>query len=188
MKTNHLFFYLLPISFLLLLCSCNPCHKGNLHLNSTKNWFPLKNQTRLDFLDGAGNMTTFSLKVIDTTETTINQNCGTTYSYDFINTTLYLNQAMTDSIFFTLGSAGWLCMQAYSNNNPNMTICNIFGEAKDGIIAKSLSHYSIGNKTYDDAILIFHNQGYSDSIDSVYIADHAGIVGFNYYGKNYTLK
>jgi hypothetical protein len=133
-------------------------------------------------------MTTFSLKVIDTTETAVNQNCGTTYTYDYINTTLYLNQTMTDSIFFTLLSGGWLCMQAYSNNNPNMTICNIFGEAKDGIIAKRLGRYSLGNKTYDDAILIFHNQGYSDTIDSVYIADHAGIVGFNYYGKNYTLK
>ena len=133
-------------------------------------------------------MTTFSLKVIDTTETAVNQKCETTYTYDYINTTLYLNLAMTDSIFFTLSSGGWLCMRAYSNDSLNMGICNVFGEAKDGIIAKRLKNYLIGNKTYNDAILIFHNQGYSDTIDSVYIADHAGIVGFTYFGRNYTLK
>lgn len=43
-------------------------------------------------------MTTFSLKVTDTTGTAVNQNCGTTYTYDYINTTLYLNQAISHFI------------------------------------------------------------------------------------------
>src|SRR5665213_1981832 len=115
MKLNLSFFYLLTTSSLLIFYGCYPCPSGDLHLDSTKEWFPLKGQTSLNFLDSAGNMTTFSLKVIDTTETAVNQNCGTTYTYDYINTTLYLNLAMTDSIFFTLSSGGWLCMRAYSN-------------------------------------------------------------------------
>ena len=167
---------------------CNKCHTGDLHLNSTKSWFPLKGKTQLTFLDSVGNLTNFRLKVIDTTETAINQECGTSYNYDFITTSLYLNQSMTDSVFFSLASGGWLCMTAYSNNNPNMTICNIFGQTKEGVIAKNLSNYPVGNKTYKEAILILHNRGYSDSIDSVFIANNVGIVGFKYFNKHYTLQ
>lgn len=79
-------------------------------------------------------------------------------------------------------------MTAYSNNNPNMTICNIFGQTKEEVVAKTLGKYSVGNKSYKEVILILHNPGYSDTIDSVYIANNVGIVGFKYFDKHYSLQ
>ena len=136
MKMNITFNCILVIFCALTSLQCNPCHTGDLHLDSTRSWFPLKGKTELVFFDSIGNSTNFNLKVIDTTETAINQKCGTSYDYNFITTSLYLNANMTDSIFFSLGSAGWLCMRAYSNNNPNMAICNIFGETKEVLLQR----------------------------------------------------
>jgi hypothetical protein len=178
---------------LLIFCStvliqCGKCPRGHLHLDSTKSWLPLKGKTQLSFLDSAENLTNFPLKVIDTTVTVVNQDCGGSYQIDYINTTIYLNSSMSDSIYFSLGTGSWLCVQAFSNNNPNMLICNIFNQTKEGVVAKNLNNYKVGNKTYKEVILILHNEGYSDTIDSVFIANNAGIVGFKYYDKHYTLQ
>jgi hypothetical protein len=170
-----------------ILIRCGKCPTGHLHLDSTKSWLPLKGKTQLFFTDSVGNSTRFPLKVIDTTVTATNK-CGSTYEIDYITATLYLNSSMTDSIYLSLATGSWLCITAYSYNNPNMTICNIFNQTKEGVVAKNLSNYSIGGKTYNEVILILHNPGYSETIDSVFIANKAGIVGFKYHDKHYTLK
>ncbi|MFI5188354.1 MAG: hypothetical protein ACHQF0_16605 [Chitinophagales bacterium] len=144
--------------------------------------------TQLSFLDSIGNVTNFKLRVIDTTEIAVNQECGTSYKYEYITTSLYLDQNMNDSIHFSLSSGGWLCMNAASNNNPNILMCNVFGLAKEGVIAKKLSNYPVGSRNYREVILLLHNLGFSDNIDSVFIANDVGIVGFEYSNKKYTLK
>jgi hypothetical protein len=79
-------------------------------------------------------------------------------------------------------------MRAISDNNPNISMCNVFGQSKEGVIAKKLSNYLIGNRTYQEVIVLLHNQGYSDNIDSIFIANHVGIVGFKYTNKTYSLQ
>jgi hypothetical protein len=95
---------------------------------------------------------------------------------------------MSDSIYFSLTSGGWLCMRAMSGNIPNMNMCNVFGQTKEGVVAKKLSNQSIGNRTYQEVILLFHGPGLSDNIDSIFIANNIGIVGFKYANKVYALQ
>ncbi len=158
-----------------------------MRLDDTKSWLPLKGRTQLSFLDNTGSVRTFNLRVVDTTETAFNE-CGNSYKYEYINATLYLNQSMTDSIHFSLGSGSWLCMRTMSNNSPNIAMCNVFGQTKQGVIAKRLSNYPVGTRTYQEVILLLHSPVYSDNIDSVFIANHVGIVGFKYSGNKYSLQ
>lgn len=167
---------------------CNKCRQGDLHLDATRSWFPLKGRTELVFVDNTGAVTDFKLHVVDTTETAINQECGTSYKYQYITTTLYLNPNMTDSIWFSLGSGAWLCMRAMTGNYPNIAMCNVFGETREGRIAKRLSNQTLGSRTYREVILLLHNEGYSDNIDSVFIANNVGIVGFKYANSQFVLQ
>ncbi len=187
MKTSILLITLILLYCLTTSLQCSNCSTKGLNLGSARSWFPLKGKTQLTFVDSLNNPHILNLKVIDTTETAAND-CGDYYPFQYISTALYLNGSKTDSIYFLLGSSDWLCMQAFSNNNPNIVMCNVFGQTKEGLIAKRLNDYTIGNHRYNDVVLTIHNQGYSDNIDSVFIANNAGIVGFKYAGKKYTLK
>jgi hypothetical protein len=184
-------FTILILLFVFCLASsfqCNKCRTSDLHLDATKSWFPLKGRTQLTFADETSNLTDFKLHVVDTTEVAVNQECGTSYKYDYITTTLYLNPSRSDSIFFSLASGGWLCMRAMTGNNRNIVMCNVFGQTKEGIIAKRFSNQTIGSKTYPETILLFQNQAYSANIDSIFIANNTGIVGFKYVNKRYALR
>ena len=177
-----LFIYCLTSSF-----QCKKCGTATLKLDNTKTWLPLKGKTQLKFVDNTGNLTDFQLRVVDTTETALND-CGEPYRYEYINATLYLNPSLTDSIHFSLASSGWLCMSAWSNNNPNVSMCNVFGQTKEARVAKRFSNYPVGARTYQEVILLLSIPGYSDNIDSIIIANHAGVVGFKYATKNYVLQ
>jgi hypothetical protein len=186
MKTNTAILALFLVFCLTSSFQCQNCRTATLRLDKTKSWFPLKGKTELSFLDPAGAVTSFPLKVIDTTETATND-CGDPYKYEYIFTTLYLNQALTDSIHFGLASAGWLCMRAWSNNEPNVDMCNVFGQTKEGKIAQRFYNYKLGSRTYPEAILLLSSPAFTDNIDSIVIANHAGIVGFRYENRNYVL-
>jgi hypothetical protein len=166
---------------------CNKCRTADIKLDDTRSWFPLKGRTTLTFLDNNGTSIDFSLRVIDTTEVELND-CGDSYRYEYLNTSLYLNTAKTDSIHFSLASSGWLCMKATSGNNPNIAMCNVFGQTQEGKIAKRLYNYSVGRRNYQEVILLFHNQGFQNNIDSIYIANNVGIVGFKYSTKTFALQ
>ncbi len=188
MKTKFTILILLFVHFLTTSFQCNKCRTGDLHLDATRSWLPLKGKTELAFLDNTGTLTNFKLHVVDTTEITVNHECGTSYKYDYITTSIYLNSSLRDSIYFSLSSGGWLCMRATSGNNPNIAMCNVFGQTKEGIIAKRFSNQAVGSRNYKEVILLLHNPGYSDNIDSVFIANNVGIVGFKYTNKKYTLQ
>jgi hypothetical protein len=188
LKPNLTILFLSLLYCLTTSLQCNKCHTGDLHLDATKSWFPLKGKTQLTFRDDAGNSTDLKLHVVDTTEIATNPDCGTSYRYEYITTSLYLNPAKSDSIFFSLASNGWLCMNATTGNNQNIVMCNVFGQTKEGIIARRLYNQTIGSRTYAETILLLHNQGFSDNIDSVFIANNAGIVGFKYATRRYSLQ
>lgn len=186
MKVNTAILTLLFVYCLTTSFQCQQCGTGTLKLDNTKTWFPLKGRTQLSFIDNSGGLTTFPLKVVDTTETALND-CGEPYRYEYINTTLYLNQASTDSIHFSLASSGWLCMRAWSNNTPNVSMCNVFGQTKEGVVAKKLFYHPVGSKTYPEAILLLSSPSLSNNIDSIIIANRVGIVAFKYGSNRYFL-
>ena len=179
-----LFVYCLITSF---QCKKYRCIARNLHLEG-RSWLPPKGTSQLTFVDNLGSLTTFKLQVVDTTIMAISQECENPFSYDYLTTSLYLNPTMSDSIYFSLTSGGWLCMRAMSGNIPNMNMCNVFGQTKEGVVAKKLSNQSIGNRTYQEVILLFHGPGLSDNIDSIFIANNVGTVGFKYANKVYALQ
>lgn len=177
-----LLFILISIS----IYSCGKCHSGgHLHLQS-RSWLPVKGKSKLTFVDSANRFTTFAFKGVDTTGTGHN-NCGGTFLIDYITATLYLDSLAQDSIYFALSTGSWLCLTARSNNYLNMGYCNIFDKSADTLV-KRLSNVRIGNKTYADVLLIVHNPGLDDTIDSVFLANNTGIAGFKYNGKHYMLQ
>jgi len=187
MKSKRITFSLLFLYCLTTSLQCDNCSIRALRLDATKSWLPLKGKTQLSFLDNAGTVSIFRLSVVDTTEIATND-CGEAYQYEYITTALYLNQPVTDSIRFILASGGWMCASAVTGSNPNFSMCNVFGQAKEGTIAQRLNNHRIGNTTYKKVILLRHNPGFSNSIDSVYIANQFGIVGFNYFNTKYSLQ
>ena len=78
-------------------------------------------------------------------------------------------------------------MNASSNDSTNISMCNVFGLSKESEVAKKLFNVKIGNKSYEEVILLLSYVTQSDNIDSLYIANNAGIIGFKYDNKKYTL-
>ena len=186
MKTTTLILILFLIYTVTSSFQCQKCATGIMRIGDTKSWLPLKGRTQLSFSDNSGSLAVFPLRVVDTTEAALND-CGGLYQFEYINTTLYLNQPLTDSIHFSLASSGWLCVTAVSNNIPNVSMCNIFGQTKEGMVAKKLNNYSVGSKTYPEAILLLSSPAFSNNIDSIVIANNAGIVAFRYSNRRFFL-
>jgi hypothetical protein len=184
--------YKLTITLFALFCltasfQCGKCRTGDIKLDNTRSWFPLKGKTSLPFFDNTGFLTNFGLLVKDTSEVFFND-CGDSYNAEYLKTTLYLNSTKTDSIHFSLNSNGWLCMNATSGNNPDMGMCNVFGQTQTGIVAKRFYNFPVGVRSYQEVILLIHSPGLAGNIDSVFIANNIGIVGFNYSTKKFTLQ
>jgi hypothetical protein len=187
MRINTLTITLFALFCLTASFQCNKCRTGDLKLDNTRSWFPLKGKTSLPFFDNTGFLTNFNLLVKDTSEVFFND-CGEPYNAESLKTTLYLNTTKTDSIHFSLNSNGWLCMYATSGNNPDMGMCNVFGQTKAGIVAKRFYNLPVGARSYQEVILLLHSPGLPGNIDSVFIANNVGIVGFNYSTKKFTLQ
>lgn len=187
MKSKFIYLSLILIYLLTTSFQCGKCKNGDLHIGSSRSWFPLKGKTKLTFRDNSSNLTDFPLLVIDTTEISTNLDCNSIYKYDYIRTTLFLNSSLSDTISFSLSPGDWLCVHAMTGSNFNIAMCNVFGQTKEGIVAQKMSNKSIGLNTYKEVILLLPSQGYSSDIDSVYIANNYGIVGFNYFNQKYTL-
>lgn len=187
MNVNALIVTFLVVGCLTTSFQCQKCGTGTLRLDHTKTWFPLKGRTALTFLDNTGTITSFPLRVVDTTETASND-CGEPFNYEYIHATLYLNQGLTDSIHFSLASSGWLCITAISNGEPNVSMCNVFGQTREGRVAQKLTNYTVGNRTYAETIVMLSSPALNDNIDSIFIANHEGIVGFSYGDRKYALQ
>ena len=179
-----IFIFSLATSF---QCNKMGCPARSRHLED-RSWMPPKGISQLTFVDNAGSPTNFKLQVVDTTVTMISPECGNSFTYDYLIASLYLDPTMNDSIYFSLGTDGWLCMRAMSGNDPNMNMCNVFGQTKEGVVAKRLFNQTIGSRTYQEVILLLRNPGLSDNIDSIFIANNAGIVGLKYANKTYALQ
>ncbi len=180
------------IAILLIFCmitafQCEKeCKSGEYRLDASRSWLPLKGKTQLTFLDNAGNINNFNLNVSDTVETNVNPDC--TIIYESINVALFLNPPGTDLIALRLNPPNSFVVSGSNGNNPGFHMNNVFQKARDGSVAKRLNNSTIGSRTYAEVILLLNSAGNSNSIDSVFIANNVGIVGFKYLGKKYSLQ
>lgn len=177
-----LFVYFLGTSF-----QCSKCHMKDMHIDRSRSWLPQRGRSQLPFLDDAGNITNFTARGVDTTVINTTE-CGDTYNYEYITNVLYLNAAHTDSIYFSLFNEANLEGRAISNNTYCFSMFDIFGKAREGVLAKNLFLFVAGKKIYKEGILVFRNEYFAGELDSVILANNTGIVAFKYYGKHYSLQ
>jgi len=180
------------VALLLIFCmttafQCEKeCKSGEYRLDASRSWLPLKGKTQLTFLDNAGIISNFNLNVYDTVETNVKPDC--TIIYESINVFLFLNPPLSDVITLRLNPPNSLVVSGSSGNNPGFHMRDVFQKAREGSVAKRLSNYTIGGRTYGEVILMLNSVGNSNSIDSVFIANNVGIVGFKHMGKKYSLQ
>src|SRR5262245_42258157 len=137
MKKNIPILTLLVLYCLTTSMQCENCTTKPLLIGKEKSWLPAIGDRELRFTDNINNPHVFRVKAIDKTELVANE-CDENYQAQYINTTLYLNQDRTDSIFFALRPSNWLCLNAYSNGQPNIIMCDIFAKSGQGKTAKRL--------------------------------------------------
>lgn len=190
MKLLNLFIILILIHITTSSTQCRKCITNDLRLDNSRTWLPLKGKTQLIFLDRNGQMKNFSLHVIDTIETAQNLECSSTYNYEYIKATLYLNTSKTDLISLQLASPSSLSIRANTDTSFNIGIRGFLNQASsnEGHFKTRLYNYNIGNRTYSEVLLVKHNPGSSDSIDSLFLANGTGIIGFNYLNQKYILQ
>lgn len=180
------------IALLLIFCittafRCQKeCKSGEYRLDASRSWLPLKGKTQLTFLDNAGNTNHFNLNVYDTVEKNVDEDC--TIIYESINAILFLNSPGSDVIALRLNPPNSFVASGSNGNDPGFNMRDVFQKAREGSVAKHLSNYTIGGRNYEEVILMLNGVGNSNSIDSVFIANNVGIVGFKYMGKKYSLK
>jgi len=159
----------------------------DMYIDESRSWLPRRGTSQVPFVEDAGNITNFIARGVDTTVVNTTD-CSDTYNYEYIINALYLNTARTDSIYFSLFNKANLEGTASSNNTYCFSMFDIFGKSREGIQAKTLFHFTVGNKTYEQGILVFRNEYFTGELDSVILANNAGIVAFKYYGKHYSLQ
>ena len=187
MKTYRAILILLASFCLITSFQCDKCSTRTLRLDDSRSWLNVKGTTQLAFVDNTNSISNFKLKVIDTIETAAN-NCGDLFQFENLNTTLYLNPTMSDSIHFILGSGSWLCMRAVSDGKYNINICNVLSKSPTSTVVSKISNYTVGSRMYRQVVLVTDNHGTAGKIDSVMIANNAGLIGFNYENKRYFLQ
>jgi hypothetical protein len=164
---------------------CSNCRQKDIYIDNSKSWLPLRGTSQLAFLDDAGNTHYFTARGLDTTVVNTTD-CGTFYKYQYITNVLYLGNA--DSIYFLLFNKANLEARATNDNKYSFSMFAIFQKAQEGVEAKNLLLFNVGSRTYKQGIIIFRSQYAQGNIDSVILANNAGIVGFKYFDKRYMLK
>lgn len=190
MKQSNLILLVFTVIISVLLSGCVKCRSGDLHLDNSRSWLPLKGKTQLTFLDEAGQSKNFQLHVIDTLQTYLDSSCNLSHRVEYIQVSLYLNIQKTDSIFMQLASPSSLSIRAFTDTSFNMGIGgDLTGYGgSHGNFQDRLYNFNNGNKTYGEVLLIKHAEGYSDSIDSLFLANGTGVIGFKYFHKKYILQ
>jgi hypothetical protein len=171
-----------------LQCNKDECKSGEFRLDTSKSWLPLKGKTQLSFLDGAGNPVNFNINVVDTVKTNVNPDCGATTIYEEITVIISLNPPNRDVIVFSLNPPNFLVVTGSSGTDPLFYMRDVFKKANEGNVVKRLNNYFIGSRSYNEVILMTRSTPVANSIDSVFMANNAGIVGFNYNGVKYSLQ
>jgi hypothetical protein len=190
--------YLVPILLLILTIhasfQCNECvDRPSTQLDDSRNWFPLKGKTAIDFVSSNGTIRTVSVRVVDTTYSL--EQCvsrGTYYSKEKIDVQLILDTTSSSYqyIGFYLGNVYDLYVQGTSDTTlpyPNYDRWyNVFSRAGKDMYVIALNNYRLNNTTYP-RVIILKSAFLNPMLDSIILARNYGIAGFKYKGVRYAL-
>lgn len=187
--------YLAPLLFLILTIhasfQCNECvDRPSTKLDDSRNWFPLKGKTAIDYVSSNGTIRTFPVRVVDTTNTY--EQCvstGTYYSKEKIDVHLILDttSGRYQFIGFYLGNIYDLYVQGTSDTTaPYDRWFNVFSRAGNDMYVIALNNYRLNNTTYP-RVIILKSAYLNPMLDSIILARNYGIAGFKYKGVRYAL-
>ena len=191
--------YFVPILLLLFIFNsswqCQECiDRPSTKLDDSRNWFPLKGKTAIDFVSSNGTIRTFPVRVVDTTNTY--EQCvstGTYYSKEKIDVHLTLDttSGSYQYIGFYLGNVYDLYVQGtYDSTAPYPNYdrwFNVFSRAGNDMYVIALNNYRLNNTTYP-RVIILKSAYLNPLLDSIILARNYGIAGFKYKGVRYALQ
>ena len=193
--------FFVPILLVLFIFNsswqCQECiDRPSTQLDDSRNWFPLKGKTAIDYVSSNGTPRSFSVKVSDTTyrfEQCVSK--GSYYSYEYIKIQLLLDRlpdsicnVCYDDIDLNLGNVNDLYVTTFAGS-PNPRVhrwYNVFSQAQNNPNIITLNNYRLNNTTYPQVILL-KSADLNPLIDSIFLARNYGIAGFKYKGVRYTL-
>lgn len=159
--------------------------KGDKRLDDSKSWLPLTGRTSLSFIDENGTPILFPLQVTNGIEN-INTGCGS-YIQEYIQANLFLNSARTDSIFLSLSGPNILNIQAVSDNKINISYNHVLAYQSPEKIEMH-KNVTLGGRSYNEVVLAMPYKNDSHTIDSIFLANNQGLIGFKYKNKQYQLQ
>ena len=190
--------YFVPILLLLFIFNsswqCQECiDRPSTKLDDSRNWFPLKGKTSIDYVSSNGTIRTFPVRVVDTTNTY--EQCvskGTYYSMEKIEVHLTIDTTLGtyNSISFGLSNVYELYVQGtYDSTFPYPKFdrwYNVFSRAGKDMYVIALNNYRLNNTTYP-RVIILKSAYLNPILDSIILARNYGIAGFKYKGVRYAL-
>lgn len=191
--------YLAPLLFLILTIhesfQCNECvDRPSTKLDDSRNWFPLKGKTAIDYVSSNGTIRTFPVRVVDTTNTY--EQCvsrGTYFSTEKIDVYLTLDTTLGtyNYIYFGLGNVYDLYVQGTSDTTFPYPYFdrwfNVFSRAGKDMYVIAQNNYRLNNTTYP-RVIILKSAYLNPMLDSIILARNYGIAGFKYKGVRYALQ
>lgn len=190
--------YYVPILLMLFIFNsswqCQECvDQPSTHLGDSRNWFPLKGKTAIDYVTSNGTPRTFPVRVIDTTERY--KQCvskGYYYSKERVDIELFLDSIPSsgrayNSLYLSLDNISNLYVAGpYAYPNPYDTWYYDFSGAGNHQNIISLNNYRLNNTIYPRVILL-KSAILNPLVDSIILARNYGIAGFKYKGVSYSL-
>lgn len=164
--------------FSLFSFRCSKCTTGLLRIESGREWLPPVGTTQVTYVSSAGASLTTGVRVAEATEEHPNE-CGGTFQRESKTAAYYLDAGRTDSVQLRLGPPAQLGFIAKGGS----TVLELYDLLNQG---QRLSNFVVGTHSYASLVRVALNQN-GAGIDSIYVAQNEGLVGFKYGGTQYAL-
>ena len=166
--------------------SCQRCDQDYL-IKESRSWLPYKGINSKEFVDKNSEIKLVPLRAVDTVEWKSNE-CNLEDSIGHIDVSLYLDDEKSDSIYLNMDYSGYIFLNAVSDGGSSIRQDGLLKSSVKNSVAKKLSGIHLGNHIYEEVILCTHNQAGPNNIDSVFLANGFGLVGFKYHDIKFVLK
>jgi hypothetical protein len=182
-------YLLLVLAMAYTLCSAMTCCKpvdGILGLEPAhRPWLPVQGRTSIIFYDEGGVPHTFGLREVDTLET-FTDKCGNEYEMEYVKAALQLDASRRDSLVLMLSGPRYYSLTVRGASGIYLYAGDLLHYRRPGLL-EPRTNLVLGGNTYPEWVLVLADRQHRSTIDSVYVAKSAGLVGFTYLGRKYTL-
>ena len=172
-----------------ILSSAMTCCKpvdGILELDDgNRPWLPVQGRTSITFRDEGGTPHNFALREVDTLET-FTDKCGNAYEMEYVKASLQLDVNRRDSLVLMLSGPRYSSLTVRGASVIYLYTGDLLHYTRPGLLDPP-TNLLLGGNTYPEWILVRAERQHRSIIDSVYVAKGAGLVGFTYLGRKYTL-